>query len=124
MMFRSSTSVVNRLTFAYGFSSGTVTGSDFLSSTGMTGNAQGDVVGGAPVATNGVVNPALSTLVSFTLTNIVWADGVTLFLRWSDVNDTGNDAGLAVDNFSLSAVPTPGSLALLGLAGLVMRRRR
>jgi len=124
MMFRSSTAVVNRLLFAYGFSSGTATGSDFLSSTGMVADAQGDVVGGAPVASNAAVNPATSTLVSFSLTNIVWADGVTLFLRWSDFNDAGNDAGLAVDNFSLSAIPTPGSLALLGVAGLVMRRRR
>ena len=124
MMFRSSTANLNKLAFAYGFSTGTATLTDFLSSTGMTADAQGDVVGGAPVATNGPVNPATTTQVTFTLSSITWADGATLFLRWTDVNETGNDAGLAIDNFSLTAVPTPGALALLGLAGLVARRRR
>lgn len=124
MMFRSSTTNLNKLAFAYGFSTGTATLTDFLSSTGMTADTQGDVVGGAPVATNGPVNPATTTLVTFTLSSITWADGATLFLRWTDVNDVGNDAGLAIDNFSLTAVPTPGALALLGLAGLVARRRR
>lgn len=124
MMFRSSTTTLNKLAFAYGFSTGTATLTDFLSSTGMTADTQGDVVGGAPVATNGPVNPATTTLVTFTLSSITWADGATLFLRWTDVNDLGNDAGLAIDNFSLTAIPTPGALALLGLAGLVARRRR
>ncbi|MBI1302533.1 MAG: hypothetical protein GC172_01925 [Phycisphaera sp.] len=124
MMFRTSTVAVNKLLFAYGFSSGSATATDFLSSSGLTADAQGDIVGGTPVPSNGVLNPAASTLVSFTLTSIVWTDGSTLFLRWSDFNDGGNDAGLAIDNFSLVAVPTPGSLALLGVAGLVARRRR
>lgn len=124
MMFRSSTSSLNKLLFAYGFSTGTATGSDFLSSTGMTADAQGDVVGGAPVATNGAVNPATTTAVSFTLSSLVWANGATLYLRWSDFNDVGNDAGLAIDNLSITAVPTPGAMALLGVAGLVARRRR
>lgn len=124
MMFRSSTTAQNRLLFAYGFSGGTVASTDFLSSTGMTAASQGDVVGGAPVATNGIVNPATMTVVSFTLTGVSWADGTSLFVRWSDFNDAGNDAGLAIDNFSLTAVPTPGAIALLGLAGIVARRRR
>lgn len=124
MMFRSSTTNQNRLLFAYGFSSGTATGSNFLSSTGLTADAQGDVVGGAPVATNGAVNPATSTLVSFTLSSLAWGAGETMFIRWSDFNDAGNDAGLAIDNFSLTAVPSPGAIALLGIAGLVARRRR
>lgn len=58
-----------------------------------------------------------------------WAAGDTLWLRWADRNDTGNDHGLAIDNLSLSvtAVPEPGALALMlgGLAavGFVARRR-
>lgn len=53
-----------------------------------------------------------------------WAVGQTLWLRWIENNDVGNDHGLAIDNFSFSSVPTPGALALMGLGGLVAGRRR
>lgn len=59
-----------------------------------------------------------------------WAAGSTLYVRWNDINDTGNDHGLAIDNvkFSVSAVPEPESYALLaaglGVIGFVARRRR
>lgn len=58
-----------------------------------------------------------------------WAAGDTLWVRWIENNDAGNDHGLAIDNvsFSVTAVPEPGSVALLlaGLAavGFVARRR-
>lgn len=58
-----------------------------------------------------------------------WAAGDTLWLRWADLNDSGNDHGLAIDNFSFSvtAVPEPQSWALMlaGAAalGFVVRRR-
>ena len=44
------------------------------------------------------------------LTALNWANGQTIFFRWREVNDAGNDHGLAIDNFSLStggvALPT------------------
>lgn len=58
-----------------------------------------------------------------------WAPGATLWLRWADLNDPGNDHGLGIDNlsFSVTAVPEPGTTALwlAGLAalGLLVRRR-
>lgn len=61
-----------------------------------------------------------------------WAAGDTLWIRWNDVNDTGNDHGLAIDNVSFSvtaaAVPEPSTYALLlagiGAIGFIARRRR
>jgi PEP-CTERM motif len=61
--------------------------------------------------------------------NLNWAAGDTLWLRWVERNDLGNDHGLAIDNlsFSVSAVPEPHTSALLlaGLAaaGFMLRRR-
>ena len=63
--------------------------------------------------------------------SLSWADGATLWVRWTDLNDIGNDHGLAIDNVNLSvvaAVPEPQSYALLlaGLAcvGFIARRRK
>jgi PEP-CTERM motif len=64
-----------------------------------------------------------------TVTQLTWAPGETLWLRWTDRNDTGNDHGLAIDNFTfnVSAVPEPGTLAMLlaglGAVGFIARRR-
>ncbi|MDO9075328.1 MAG: PEP-CTERM sorting domain-containing protein [Rubrivivax sp.] len=58
-----------------------------------------------------------------------WAAGDTLWLRWSDLNDVGNDHGLAIDNlsFSVGVVPEPQAWALmlagLGALGFIVRRR-
>jgi PEP-CTERM motif len=58
-----------------------------------------------------------------------WAPGQTLWLRWVDLNDVGNDHGLAIDNFSFSVTavpePEPWMLLMTGLAavGFVARRR-
>lgn len=58
-----------------------------------------------------------------------WAPGQTLWVRWVETNNVGNDHGLAIDNlsFSVTAIPEPGTYALMlaGLAavGFVARRR-
>lgn len=59
-----------------------------------------------------------------TISNLTWDVGDTLWIRWIELNDQGNDHGLAIDNFSFSAVPAPGAAALLGLGGLMIARRR
>lgn len=59
-----------------------------------------------------------------------WAAGDTLWLRWVEVNDVGNDHALALDNFSFAVVtapvPEPGTWALLmaGLLGVTATARR
>lgn len=62
--------------------------------------------------------------------NTTWSPGQTLWLRWIERNDTGNDHGLAIDDFSFSAitaVPEPSSMVigiLLGLCGIIYIRYR
>jgi hypothetical protein len=56
-----------------------------------------------------------------------WVSGDTLWLRWVEVNDPGNDHGLAIDDFSFTAVPEPltaSTLAGLGLLAWTLIRRR
>jgi hypothetical protein len=66
---------------------------------------------------------------STVLTGVSLNPGDSIFLRWLDIDDSGNDHGLAVDDFSFSAnavvAPEPSTAALAGLAafGLVCWRR-
>jgi hypothetical protein len=39
-----------------------------------------------------------------TLNTLNWSNSSTLWIRWIENNDAGNDRGLAIDNFSLAAV--------------------
>jgi hypothetical protein len=89
---------------------------------------------GSPVigSTAGAVDGNSTGLVAglgAVVTGLDWAPGQTLWLRWTDLNDIGNDHGLAIDNlsFTASVVPEPGALALmlagLGCVGFIARRR-
>jgi hypothetical protein len=58
--------------------------------------------------------------------DINWQPGRTLWLRWADINNSGNDHGLAIDDVSFSAeIPEPASiwLSLLGMIGVLAKRR-
>lgn len=129
-VWRSSTTTQNVLTFAYGLSGGTATATNFLTDTSLTSLAALNVVGQTPVTTNGGQNGNLNqTAVSAVITGLNWTPGSTLFIRWSDLNDAGNDAGLAIDNFGMTAViPEPSTYAaiagVLGLGAAVIARRR
>jgi hypothetical protein len=64
-----------------------------------------------------------------TVSGTDWADGGTLWLRWVETNDAGNDHGLAIDNVSLSVSAVPESSAAMLIFGgaalvfVVLRRR-
>ncbi len=71
------------------------------------------------------------TTLSDTLTGLAWNEGEYLILRWIDNDISGNDFGLAIDDFSLTAtgpapIPEPASAALFAVAvvGVLSRRRR
>ncbi len=80
-------------TNANGLSNGTWTGVsqlDFVSpiSTGSTGALDGNAT-------------ANQTDLSFIITGISIPDGAAFFIRWVDVNVSGSDDGLGIDNFSI-----------------------
>jgi hypothetical protein len=100
-------------TFAAIFSAGASTNSPVFTNTGA----------GAPVDGNGV---GLVANVSFVIPGPL-AAGETLWVRFRELNDSGNDHGMAVDNFRFTAsavvVPEPASIGLLALGALAGARR-
>jgi hypothetical protein len=122
--WRSSTTATNTLTFAY--STGPSGSTTFLTGPATAFPAL-DLVGPAPVAANGALNgdlPVNQVLKTATITGLNWKNGESLYIRFTDANDGGNDAGLAVDNFMV-IIPEPASASLMLLAaiGLLGRRR-
>lgn len=116
---------VHSLTAQYGFGatyagvSWTALPSSFTVNSLVNTSTAAAVVGNTTGRTNGLGGTVLTN----------WTAGDTLWLRWVDLDNTGSDHGLAIDDFSLrvTAVPEPGALALL-MAGLgvivtVARRR-
>lgn len=113
------------MTLEYGF------GASFASVAGWTAAGSGfNFTSPIATATAAAVDGNTAGLVSGlggTVTTS-WAPGQTLWLRWTETNELGNDHGLAIDNLSVSvtAVPEPGTWALLlaGLASLGFLARR
>ncbi|MDB9449912.1 ExeM/NucH family extracellular endonuclease, partial [Dolichospermum circinale] len=106
---RSSSAVQNITAFSYGIgntaiNNGTFTSVTALNLVGPGGNQT--IIPDVSLDGNSAAN---QTSLSSTITGISWQPGQTLWLRWSDSNDAGNDDGLAIDNVSFSAstsVPT------------------
>jgi hypothetical protein len=110
----------------YGF------GSDYVSvlswtAAGSTFNFASPTVGSTAAALDGnAVGNRVANIGGEITAN--WSVNSTLWMRWIENNDVGNDHGLAIDNVtvSTSSVPEPASMAILGLGfvGLIGRRRR
>ncbi len=98
--------VVNKLTFDYSTTATSLTGTtgytaaNSLDFTAPKNNSSADATLDGNLSAN-------QQAVSGTVTGISWAPGAKLYLRWTDANDAGNDDGLAIDNLTFSAVPTP-----------------
>jgi hypothetical protein len=67
-----------------------------------------------------------ATARSTSITGLSLAAGGVIYLRWTsdDVSGAGSRDELALDNVAVTAIPAPGALVVLGLAGLGCRRRR
>ena len=110
------------LTFDY------VTGAGVtLSSGGYSGVSQLNFNGPIATATAAALdgNAAANRVagITFNVKDITWLPGQQIMLRWTDLNDTGNDHGLAVDNFNFVAVPEPSSMMVVSLVGLAIAGR-
>jgi len=107
--WRSSTSVQNVLTFGYGVVDGTdATATNFITaSNGVTPLAGLNIVGPSPVSSNGALDgndPANQRSLTSIGVPVTLAPGQSAFIRWQDANDAGNDAGLAIDDFIITAL--------------------
>ncbi|MGC3956478.1 MAG: hypothetical protein QM813_00420 [Verrucomicrobiota bacterium] len=85
-------------------------------------------VGTTAAALDGNLAANQVSFANIVLPGVTLNPGQEIFLRWLDIDDGGNDHGLAIDNFSVSfttAVPEPAAATLLGLAalGVIMRAR-
>jgi len=113
------------LEYGIGASFGTVAG---WTAPGGSFNFTGPIATATAAAVDGNVAGLVTNLGGTITTG--WAPGDTLWLRWIEQNDPGTDHGLAIDNlsFSVTAVPEPGTYALLlaglGVVGFLARRRR
>jgi hypothetical protein len=131
-VWRSSTSAVNVTNASFATTDSGATASNFLTATtGFTDVDPLDLVGPAPVTTNGALNgddPANQTAISFVFTGLDIGPGESFFLRWQDIDNAGSDAGLAIDGLNIGVnIPEPGAFAALlggaGFLGLIRRKR-
>jgi PEP-CTERM motif len=124
------------LAFSYQVSSSAITSSDAANtqtwtsyaSLSFTGPVTGPATSPVPLDGNATANRVPITV---TLTGITLDPGQEIFLRWVDVNDSGNDHGYGIDDLTFSyapvPVPEPSTFALLGvgaMAGLFVLSRR
>jgi len=109
--WHNSTSVQNVLTCAIGkVDDSTITAANFLTAPSAIALVRANITGPAAIPSNtGALGPldgnAVANQVAFTdvVIPLQLAAGETGFVRWSDVNDNGNDAGLAIDNLKMTA---------------------
>ncbi|SFC98841.1 hypothetical protein SAMN05421780_1171, partial [Flexibacter flexilis DSM 6793] len=111
----SSSTANETVAFEYSFDATSVTTGTWTAATGMdlvekqTGSTSSGLLDGNQAANK--------TAISASVSGLGWANNGTLWIRWKDVNDTGNDGIYAIDDFSMTVTPaaaacTPTQLAL------------
>jgi hypothetical protein len=110
----------------YGFGA-SFTGVTTWTAPGGSFNFTSPIATATPSALDGNADANRSTGRGGTVGSLTWNNSTTLWIRWIENNDVNSDHGLAIDNFSFSAVPEPGEYAALagaGLIGFALWRRR
>ncbi len=118
---RGDVSTPDSLVFRYGLTNSIQNTSTTLAALNFTSPNTQSSPTEAALDGNAAGNRALR---SATITGLTWTPGSSLALSWSAQDLSGQDDGLAIDNVQISAVPAPASIALLGIGGLVMGKRR
>lgn len=127
--WRKDNTVTQSLTVQYQITSSAMTTANLVSATGWISAGSG-LTFNSPVITTGAAaldgNASANRVAGLTTTisGLSWAPSDNLWIRFVDLNDTGNDHQLAVDNLSFSAVPEPSAALLGGLGFLALLRRR
>ncbi|MEI6426801.1 MAG: Ig-like domain-containing protein [Pseudanabaena sp. ELA607] len=96
--WRSSTTTQNVLAFSYQIGATDLTSGTWTPFTAL--NFTGAPAVAANGALNGNTNP---TSISSTITGLNIANNQQFWLRWVDTENTGNDAGLAIDDFTITS---------------------
>lgn len=128
--WRSGTATADGLTFQFSLDATQLDNGAWTTFAGLNYTPTNNTNSGA---INGNV---FSTAITGTITGLSIADGQSFGFRWVDVDSTGADHGIGVDNLGITAtlaplapgVPEPSAWALLilgfGVVGGALRRRR
>jgi DNA/RNA endonuclease G (NUC1)/fibronectin type 3 domain-containing protein len=100
--------VADRLDFQYSLNATDLSTGTYLDANALDFNPP--VTAGTAGALDG--NAAANrTAISSTITGLSIPNGATFFIRWTDVDATGADDGLAIDNFSVTVPGAPPNTA-------------
>lgn len=121
--WRTPTMASNTLTAAWGTSATPgVTTSNYLTAAGLSAVSDLNMTLGFTSSNTVLDGNLLANQVakSFVFSSLSLAVGDRLFVRWQDVDNTGNDAGIGMDDMSLSFTVTMVPEAPAGLLGAVV----
>lgn len=110
MWRRGPATATDGLAFSYGTAVGDLTTGSFTNVSALNFNSPGNACQSASGATNG--NAATCrTSIGATITGLSINPRASIWIRWTDIDTTGSDDGLAIDNVSVAATfstdPTP-----------------
>ncbi|WP_158277465.1 immunoglobulin domain-containing protein [Opitutus sp. ER46] len=97
--WRRGSAAANTLTFEYAVDATDLNTGSYAAATALNFVAPVATGSGAALDGNAAAN---RTAVTATVTGLNWAPGQTLTLRWNDVDDTGSDDGIGIDDLTFA----------------------